>query len=428
MRADRGASTPARMKICCGKARETVEFYVKKRIFLYNRTIFTEKEPLLQMKASEITPHSRVWLEINLDTIERNYRHIQEAVKPLKVLAVLKANAYGLGVEKIAERLDRAGAAGFCVAELKEALPLVKFGKPVQILGAVLDYEIPAAVANHIILGITDVEVAKKISAESVRQNVRTEVQLKVDTGMGRLGILENQVLAVAREVVRLPNLDLKGIYTHFPIAYHGADRYSFAQTARFLAIIEKLSEHGIELEKRHIANSDAINNCPFATVPPFTHVRAGINLHGSFDTEGQRALRLEPVLALKTYLAAVRTLPAGHTIGYGCTCRLFRDTKVGTIAAGYADGLPLNLSNRGYVIVKDRLCPILGRLSMDYTTISLDGFEDGEIAPGEIVTCIGGEGPNRITVEDWAQIKGTHSYDVICSFGTRVERIFVTD
>ena len=372
--------------------------------------------------------HSRVWVEVNLDTLEENFNKIRKAVEPAKVLAVLKANAYGLGVEKIAERLNRAGAAGFCVAELKEALPLVRFGKPVQILGGVLDYEIPAAVANHIVLGITDVEVAKKISAESVRQNVRTEVQLKVDTGMGRLGILENQVLAVAKEVVRLPNLDLKGIYTHFPIAYHGADRYSFAQTARFLAIIEKLSEHGIELEKRHIANSDAINNCPFATVPPFTHVRAGINLHGSFDTEGQRALRLEPVLALKTYLAAVRTLPAGHTIGYGCTCRLFRDTKVGTIAAGYADGLPLNLSNRGYVIVKDRLCPILGRLSMDYTTISLDGFEDGKIAPGEIVTCIGGEGPNRITVEDWAQIKGTHSYDVICSFGTRVERIFVTD
>ena len=237
------------------------------------------------MNASEVTPQSRVWLEINLDTIERNFKHIQEAVKPLQVLAVLKANAYGLGVEKIAERLDRAGAAGFCVAELKEALPLVKFGKPVQILGAVLDYEIAPAVANHIILGITDVNIARKISAESVRQNVRTEVQLKVDTGMGRLGILEDDVLAVAKEVVKLPNLDLKGIYTHFPIAYHGADRYSFTQTARFLSIIEKLAKHGINLEKRHIANSDAINNCPFATVPPFTHVRAGINLHGSFDT-----------------------------------------------------------------------------------------------------------------------------------------------
>ena len=245
---------------------------------------------------------------------------------------------------------------------------------------------------------------------------------------MGRLGILEDDVLSVAKEVVKLPNLDLKGIYTHFPIAYHGADRYSFTQTARFLSIIEKLAKHGINLEKRHIANSDAINNCPFATVPPFTHVRAGINLHGSFDTEGQRALKLEPVLSLKTYLAAVRMLPAGHTIGYGCTCKLFEDTRVGTIAAGYADGLPLNLSNRGYVIVKGRLCPILGRLSMDYTTISLNSFKEGEIEPGEIVTCIGGEDPNRIAVEDWAQIKGTHSYDVICSFGTRVERVFVTD
>ena len=116
------------------------------------------------MTVPEMTPKSRVWVEINLDTIERNFKHIQEAVKPLQVLAVLKANAYGLGVEKIAERLNCAGAAGFCVAELKEALPLVKFGKPVQILGAVLDYEIPPAVRNHIILGITDVETAKKIS------------------------------------------------------------------------------------------------------------------------------------------------------------------------------------------------------------------------------------------------------------------------
>ena len=380
------------------------------------------------MTVPEVAPKSRVWVEINLDTIERNFKHIQEAVKPLQVLAVLKANAYGLGVEKIAERLNSAGAAGFCVAELKEALPLVKFGKPVQILGAVLDYEIPPAVRNHIILGITDVETAKKISMESVRQGVTTEVQLKVDTGMGRLGILEEDVPGVAKEVVKLPNLALKGIYTHFPIAYHGADRYSFAQAARFLSIIDTLTKNGIVLEKRHIANSDAINNCPFACVPPFTHVRAGINLHGSFDTEGQRALKLEPVLALKTYLVAVRTLPAGHTIGYGCTCKLFKDTRVGTIAAGYADGLPLNLSNRGYVLVKGRLCPILGRLSMDYTTISLDSFEEGEVKPGEIVTCIGGEGANRITVEDWAQIKGTHSYDVICSFGTRVERVCVTD
>lgn len=379
------------------------------------------------MELSDSTPRSRVWLEINLDLIEQNFRHIQEAVAPLGVLAVLKANAYGLGVDQIAERLNRVGAAGFCVAELKEALPLVKFGKPVQILGCVFDYELEEAVRNHIIVAVTDLESAKKISEESVRQGVSTEVHLKVDTGMGRLGILEKDLLSVAKAVVKLPNLEVKGIYTHFPIAYRGADRYSFAQTARFLALTEKLGAHGITFEKIHIANSDAINNCSFACVPPFTHVRAGINLHGSFDTEGQRTMKLAPVLSLKTRLAAVRTLPAGTTVGYGCTCKLFEDTRVGTIAAGYADGLPLNLSNRGYVVVKDRLCPIIGRICMDYAMIRLDSFEDGEIRPGEIVTCLGGEGPNRITVEDWANIKGTHPYDIICSFGTRVERVFVS-
>ena len=122
----------------------------------------------------------------------------------------------------------------------------------------------------------------------------------------------------------------------------------------------------------------------------------------------------------------AVRRLPAGYTIGYGRTFRLVRDMLVGTIAAGYADGLPLNLSNRGYVVIKDRLCPILGRLSMDYTTVSLESFREGEVTKGDEVICLGGSGPNAVTVENWAQIKGTHPYDVICSIGNRVERIYM--
>ena len=182
----------------------------------------------------------------------------------------------------------------------------------------------------------------------------------------------------------------------------------------------------GIEFSKIHIANSDAINNCEFTHHDPFNYVRSGINLHGSFDNEGQRRLNLESVLSLKTRLVAVRRLPAGYTIGYGRTFRLVRDMLVGTIAAGYADGLPLNLSNRGYVVIKDRLCPILGRLSMDYTTVSLESFREGEVTKGDEVICLGGSGPNAVTVENWAQIKGTHPYDVICSIGNRVERIYM--
>ncbi len=373
-------------------------------------------------------PESRVWLEVNLDTLERNFHKIADSVKPLKVLAVLKANAYGLGVQKIAERLVKAGAAGFCVAELKEALQLTKFGLPIQTLGGLLDYEIGPAVKNGIQMGLSSLEIAKAVSAESVKQHRTSEMLFAVDFGMGRLGLLEKDALEVAKKAVKLPNLKISGMYAHFPIAYRGADEQSFSQTARFLALVQKMKDAGIELEKLHIANSDAINNCPFAHVPPFTHVRTGINLYGAFDPEGQRLLRVEPVFALKTRVVQVRNMPAGHTIGYGCTCRLPSDTRVGTVAAGYADGLPLSLSNRGYVIIRDRLCPILGRLSMDYITVRLDAFRDGEIQPGELVTCIGGSGVNRITVEDWAQNKGTHAYDIICSFGNRVERVFVND
>ena len=377
----------------------------------------------LEMNQDQI--HRRVWLEINLDTLEENYRKIQESVAPLKVLAVLKANAYGLGVQKIAERLNQAGVAGFCVAELREALELVKFGKPVQILGGVMDFEIPEAVANGVILGITDLEEARKISREAVRQNKMQECHFKLDTGMGRLGILSSEALRVIPEVLKLPNLNCCGIYSHFPVAYRGEDSFSAKQVQKFLAVLDGCWKMGIRFEKIHMANSDAINNCPSARHFPFNYVRSGINLHGSFDNEGQRLLDLKSVLTLKTRVVSVRKLPAGYTIGYGCTCRLVKDTLVGTIAAGYADGLPLNLSNRGYVIIKDRLCPIFGRLSMDYTTVSLESFREGEVCPGDEVICLGGNGLNEITVENWSQLKGTHPYDIICSIGNRVDRIY---
>jgi len=369
---------------------------------------------------------SRVWLEVNLNTLEDNFHKIEKSVAPLKVLSVLKANAYGLGVEPIAKRLAEAGTAGFCVAELKEALPLIPFGKPIQILGGILDFEIPPAVENGIILGITDVETARKISAEAVRQNKIQECHFKLDTGMGRLGILSDHAMEVIDEVLKLPNLNCCGIYSHFPTAYRGEDSFSFKQVQKFMGILDACWAKGIRFEKIHIANSDAINNCPFAKHFPFNYVRTGINLHGSFDNEGQRCLDLKSILTLKTHVAAVRELPAGYSIGYGCTCRLVKNTFVGTISAGYADGLPLNLSNRGYVLIHGKLCPILGRLSMDYTTVSLDAFLPGEVQKGDEAICLGGNGLNEITVENWAQIKGTHPYDVICSIGNRVERVYI--
>ncbi len=374
------------------------------------------------MNESEI--HSRVWLDISLPRLRQNLARIQEAVAPCGVIAVLKANAYGLGVTRIAEALAQAGVAWFAVAEPREAMQLRHLGLPIQILGGMLPEELPATVAAGIIHPISSLETAQAISAEAVRQGRTVDCHLKIDTGMGRLGILERTAPAVIREIVRLPGLDCCGIYSHFPVAYSAGEEFTLRQLARFQEILADLAADGIVFACIHMANSDAINNFPQTCRPPFTHVRAGINLHGSFDAEGQRALQLQPILTLKSRLISIRDLPAGMPLGYGLTYTVQKDMRVGVVAAGYADGLPLALSNRGYLLIRGELCPVLGRVTMDYTTVSLEGVPDAQC--GDEVICLGGEGVRAITVDRWAQLKGTHPYEIICSFGSRVERRYV--
>lgn len=367
---------------------------------------------------------SRVWLEIDLDKLRCNLHRIRGAVAPCGVIAVLKADAYGLGVVPIAETLASAGVDGFAVAEPDEALQLTRLGKPVQILGGMLEHELPATVAAGIIHPIVSLDLARRISAEATRQGRVVECHCLVDTGMGRLGILAEEATRVIGEVAGLPGLDCRGIYSHFPVAYRAGEEFTMLQLERFKRIVSGLSEKGIEFDKIHIANSDAVNNFPGTCRPPFTHVRTGINLHGSFDAEGHRALNLESILTLKARLVQIRVLPAGMKLGYGLTHTLTTETRVGTIAAGYADGLPMALSNRGYVLVRGRFCPILGRVSMDYITVSLEPVPDAR--EGDIVVCLGGSGVEAITVDSWAELKGTHPYDIVCSFGSRVERKYV--
>lgn len=367
------------------------------------------------------TPPHRVWLEVSLNTLSDNYQKIASAVAPARVMAVLKANAYGLGAKPIAEALAQAGVARFGVAEPYEALALSGLGLPVQILGSVLPEEIPALVSANVVLPITDLTSAKQIHDEGRRQNRRVKVHFKIDTGMGRLGILLSDAPRVIRETRAFSHLDPEGIYSHLPVAYRAGEEYTQRQIHDFTGLVRAMEAEGMTFAWRHIANSDAINNFPQAAQSPFNLVRTGINLHGSFDTEGKRALHLRSVLTLKTRLTAVRQMPQGAFIGYGLTHRLAHATPVGTISAGYADGLPLALSNRSYVLIRGIPCPILGRLSMDYTTVALDQVP--EACVGDEVICLGGEGPHAISVEDWAHLKGTHPYEIICSIGTRVER-----
>ena len=373
----------------------------------------------------------RVWVEVDLGKLKSNYRRIAAAAKPAKVLCVMKANAYGLGVGPYAAALATTDCAGFGVAEPFEALQLRELlagkpgaEKPVQILSSILPDEIAPMVEAGVTLPVIDVATAKRISAAARKLKTTAKVHFKLDTGMGRLGILAKDAPRVIREVKRLPNLDCAGIFSHCPMAYDPENTFTEDQIDLFCAILKDVAKSGISFKVVHIAASDAINNFPRAAQAPFTQVRTGINLHGSFDPNGKRALKVESVLTLKTRIAQVRDLPAGTTLGYGRTWCLNRTTRVATISAGYADGLPLALTNRGHVLVKGVPCPVIGRISMDYTTVDVSHVPDA--LPGDEVVCLGKVGKHAVTPDDWGALKGTHAYEIICSLGNRVERVYV--
>ncbi len=372
----------------------------------------------------------RVWLEIDLDKLKSNFAKIAHAVRPAGVLCVLKANAYGLGVLPYARALAE-GAAGFGVAEPFEALQLTDAmergelpAKHVQILSSIIPDEISPMLEKDVALPVIDLDTAKLISEAAGKLGVTAKVHFKIDTGMGRLGIQAADAVRTVEEVVKLPNLDCEGIFSHCPMAYDPVDPFTSGQIRLFKSIVEELAAKGISFRMVHMAASDAINNFPETARPPFNIVRTGINLHGSFDPNGRRSLAVENVLTLKTRVAQVRTLGPGTTLGYGRTWCLNRPTRVATISAGYADGLPLHLGNRGRVSIAGVPCPIIGRISMDYTTV--DASDVPDVKPGDEVVCLGGTGPAAVTPDDWAILKGTHAYDIICSFGNRVERRYV--
>ncbi|MBF0432283.1 MAG: alanine racemase [Fibrobacteria bacterium] len=372
------------------------------------------------MKKSPLSP--RVWLEVDLSAIRSNFRQIEKHVKPASVMVVLKANAYGLGIEPIAKALAKAGVARIGVAEVREAEPLIKsLNIPIHVLGGLTKPEIPAAVALGIICPVTSYETALAYSKEAGRQHKQAKVHYLIDTGMGRLGIPANQAVKIIRRAKKLPNMVSEGIYSHFSNANNPHHPKSKEQLALFKDILSQFNKEPFAVV--HMANSDAINNFRPSF---FNMVRTGINLYGVFDLEGRRACKLRPTLALKSCLIAKRILPAGHTIGYGCTHVLFKDTLVGTVPAGYADGIPMSASNSASVLIGGIMCPVIGRVSMDYITVDLSANPHARL--GTTVVIVGKSGKKEITVEDWARIKQSHPYDIICSLGNRVARVYLNE
>ncbi|MBQ7209242.1 MAG: alanine racemase [Lentisphaeria bacterium] len=363
----------------------------------------------------------RVRLDIDLAALGGNVSRIRERVSPCRLIGVVKANAYGTGVGPVAETLKNAGVSCFAVADVNEASEVAPAGLPVLILGALLPGEAEEAVARGFICAVTGYEEARLLSAAAEKLHRPAVCHLKIDTGMGRFGLVAGSALKEIEKILRLPGLQVRGAFSHLASAVSPDDAYTRIQLARFGHLMSELAERKIVFEDVHIAASGGIRYFPETWSPPFTMVRCGLVMYGAESSADAVFPGLAEVLTLKSRLAAVRRLEAGSCIGYGHTYRLNAPALVGTVFGGYADGVPLALTNRGSVIVNGVLCPVVGRVCMDYMMVLLEKVPSAR--PGDEVILVGSGGGHKITFSDWAAMKGTHVHEILCSIGNRVGR-----
>jgi len=287
--------------------------------------------------------------------------------------------------------------------------------------------EVPVAVAHDVVCPVNGPAMAETLSAEARKQKKTVRCHVILDTGMGRFGLRTPEAVDAIAKIKTLPSLEVEGIYSHFPMGGIPGEAETLRQIADFRRVLKELAERKITFALRHFAASDGITCQEETLVEPFNMVRLGLLWYGHCRNEHGARLGLLPALRLRTVVGAVRELPAGMTVGYFRTCKLARKTRVATVCAGYADGLPLALSNRGRVLIRGVSCPILGRLSMDYITVDVSNVP-GEVGWGTPVTLWGRDGAEEIEIEEWAQLKNTHCHDILCAVGNRVERVYRED
>jgi len=367
----------------------------------------------------------RVWAEIDLGALQRNMaRVVARLPAGTGVLAVVKADAYGHGAVPVARALlDQPGLWGFGVGDSNEALELRAAGlrAPILILGTIIPEEEAQVVSHDVRVCVHSMERIESLEQESRRQGRRTRVHLMVDTGMGRLGVLPGRALDLARAISHSPHLEFEGLATHTSSSRPGHP-FTRVQHERLAALLAELRADGLDPPLVHMANTAALLGAVGSGLPL---VRPGISLYGVLGPE-QTAVAgpVEPVMSLRTQVVYMKDVPAGTPIGYNGTHVTARATRVATLPIGYNDGLSYRLSNRGRALVQGMLAPIIGSVSMDY--VMLDVGHIPGVRTGDTVTLIGHDGEHAIGVPELATLIGTIPYEICCSIGKRVRRVYV--
>ncbi|MBN1916407.1 MAG: alanine racemase [Verrucomicrobia bacterium] len=373
----------------------------------------------------------RTWAEIDLDALRHNVRTVRTLVgTATRLLATVKADAYGHGYERISRTLVEEGVDFLGVANVVEALQVSETlnhtGRPVRImtLGANLPDEMDAVIANGFVPLVCSWDEAAAYSARAAAAGVTLDVHVKIDTGMGRIGLWHEGCVNEIERIAALPNLRLEGVATHFPSADEEDQAFSHEQLDVFNAVLAAIEARGVHVALRHAANSSAIAHLPESR---FNMVRPGLVLYGhhpSAHLAEQHHLDVRPVLALKTRVVFVKDVGPGRTISYGRTFTAPGPIRVATLAIGYGDGYSRELSNRGEVLIAGRRARILGTVTMDQTMVDVTSIPETRVG-GEAVL-IGRQGGEAITVAELAAQIGTIPYIVTCSISKRVIRRYI--
>lgn len=365
------------------------------------------------------------WCEINLKRLSHNLRELKGIIpRETKIMAVVKADAYGHGDIEVSKVLLAEGVQSLGVFSLSEGIRLreAKIRAPILILGPSLLEDAEAIIGYDLTPAIFTMEMAQALSKAAAARGRKVRVHVKINTGMWRIGVWVDEAIEFVEEVLRLKNLEIEGVFSHLATAYCADKTYAYEQFRLFSDLLNSLEGRGIHIPMRHIASSAAILDLPEMSLDI---VRPGIALYGLYPSKTvSRRIRLLPVMEFKTRIAYLERVPRGSGISYGRTYIAPKDLLVAVLPVGYANGYMRILSGKAEVLVGGRRARTIGTICMDYLLVDVSEIEG--LGVGDEVVLFGEQQGVVLEVDELAELAGTINYEIVCSVGNRVPRVYI--
>jgi alanine racemase len=361
------------------------------------------------------------WAEVDLDNLSHNYWQVKKMLRPeAKILITVKADAYGHGLIPVSKQLVACGADWLGVASIDEGIKLREAGinLPILVLGLMLEGDIAPLFKYRLTPTVCDSRFAGALNTMARRIGKSISVHLKVDTGMGRIGVLHEDAFALIRNIRKLGFVTIEGIFTHLALADTNRE-FTSRQIDILNGLINELEKEGIQIPLKHAANSIGLLDYRNSH---FNMVRPGLVIYGLYPKKGLR-VSLKPVLSLKTRVVYVKKVKSGSGISYGHIYVTREDTHIATLPIGYGDGYPRNLSNIAPVLIRGKRLKVSGRICMDQMMVDIGNFK---VRAGDEVVLIGSQKAQKVTAENLAQLSGTIPYEIVCGLGSRIPRVYI--